>query len=479
MSDPATFDAEPFTMSPTTTTASRSNSLAAADVAITLHPFTNARLHEQKGPLVMERGDGIHVYDTNGKQYIESFAGLWSVALGFSEKRLVEAATRQLQQMPFYHTFNHMSHEPSIRLAEKLVEMTPPHITRVAFTNSGSEANDAVIKMIWYMNNAMGRPQKKQFLARTKGYHGVTMASASLTGLPNNHRDFDLPNIPVKHLTTPSLRVSGEDGESEEAFTARLIKEAEDYILAEGPDTIAAFIGEPVMAAAGVLPPPKGYWRRIEALCRKYDIVLIADEVVNGFGRLGSMFGSTHFGFKPDIMVVSKQLTSSYMPLAAILFTDKIYNAIADNTAKIGTFGHGYTTTGHPVATAVALENLKIIEERDLVGNAARVGSVFQSKLRELSSHPIVGDVRGIGLMAAVEMVPDKSSRRGFAQVGKAGAKAFATALEIGLIIRVIGDTIALCPPLIVTEAQSTEIVTRLKTVLDATNAFVRAEGIG
>lgn len=454
------------------------NSLAATDIATGLHPYTNARLHEQKGPLVMERGNGIYVYDTSGKEYIESFAGLWSVAIGFSEPRMVEAAARQMAQLPFYHTFNHMSHEPIIRLQEKLVEMTPEHITRVAFTNSGSEANDTVIKMIWYMNNALGRPKKKKFLARAKGYHGITMASGSLTGLPNNHRDFDLPIVPVKHLATPHLRVSGQEGETEEAFTARLIKEAEDYILGEGPETIAAFIGEPLMAAAGVLPPPKGYWQGIEALCRKYDILLIADEVVNGFGRLGAPFGSTYYDFKPDVMVVSKQLTSSYMPLAAILFTEAIYNAIADNTARIGTWGHGYTTTGHPVATAVALENLKIIEERDLIGNAARVGAVFQKKLREFSAHPLVGDVRGVGLMAAVEMVPDKKSTRPFATVGKAGGKAFASALENNLIVRVIGDTIAFCPPLIVTEEQAGEIVSRFMRVLDATHDFVKAEGL-
>lgn len=455
-----------------------SHTLAHADVATGLHPYTNARLHEAKGPLIMERGDGIYVYDTNGKEYIESFAGLWSVALGFSEKRLVAAATEQLDKLPFYHTFNHMSHEPTIRLAEKLVEISPDHITRVAFTNSGSEANDTVIKMVWYLNNARGLPKKKKFLARTKGYHGTSIASASLTGLPNNHRDFDLPNIPVKHLTTPHLRTSGYDGETEAEFCARLIAEAEDYILSEGPDTIAAFIGEPLMAAAGVLPPPQGYWKGIEALCRKYDILLVADEVVNGFGRLGTMFGSTYYDFKPDIMVVSKQLTSSYMPLAAILFTEDIYNGIADNTSKIGTWGHGYTTTGHPVATAVGLENIKIIQERDLVGNAARVGEIFQSKLRELMSHPIVGDVRGVGLMAAVEMVPEKSSRRPFSTVGKVGARAFASALENNLIVRVIGDTVAFCPPLIINEAQSLELVARFTKVLDETAEFIRKENI-
>jgi 4-aminobutyrate--pyruvate transaminase len=332
--------------------------------------------------------------------------------------------------------------------------------------------------MIWYVNNARGKPEKKKFLARTKGYHGITMASGSLTGLPNNHRDFDLPIIPVIHLTTPHLRTSGDEGETEAAFTARLLKEIEDTILSQGPETIAGFIGEPVMAAAGVLVPPAGYWKGVEALCRKYDIFLIADEVVNGFGRLGTMFGSDYFGIKPDIMVTSKQLTSSYMPLAAILFTEEIYNILADNTAKIGTWGHGYTTTGHPVATAVALENLKIIEDRDLVGNSARVGKVFMENLQKLSDHPMVGDVRGVGLMAAVEMVPDKKFRKGFEQAGKAGGKAFASALQHSLIVRVVVDQLIFCPPLIINEQQALEVVTRAKKTLDDVATFVASEGI-
>src|SRR6185437_13353011 len=290
----------------------------------------------------------------------------------------------------------------------KLVEMTPEQLTRVFFTNSGSEANDTVVKMVWYMNNALGRPKKKKFLARIKGYHGITVASGSLTGLPNNHRDFDLPAIPVRHLGCPHFYRFGKDGETEEQFAARLVAEAEAVILDEGPETVAAFIGEPLMGAGGVLPPPKGYWHGIEALCRKYDILLIADEVINGFGRLGSSFGSVHYGFTPDMMVVSKQITSSYMPLAAVIFSDAIYNAIADNSAKIGTFGHGFTGSGHPVATAVGIENLKIIEERDLIGNAARVGSTLQKKLAACADHPLVGEVRGAGLIAGLELVADK-----------------------------------------------------------------------
>lgn len=455
-----------------------SNSLAHVDVTTTLHPYTDARAHERNGPVVIDRGKGIHVYDQAGKEYIEGLAGLWSVAVGFDEPRLVEAAARQMAQLPYYHTFSHKAHEPSIRLAEKLVEMTPEQITRVFFTNSGSEANDTVVKLVWFMNNALGRPKKKKFLARTKGYHGITVASGSLTGLPNNHRDFDLPAIPVHHLTCPHFYRFGKEGETEQEFTARLLTEAEEVIQREDPSTIAAFIGEPLMAAGGVMPPPEGYWQGIEALCRKYDILLVADEVINGFGRLGSSFGAVHYGFKPDIMVVSKQITSSYMPLAAVLFTEEIYDAVADNTAKIGTFGHGFTASGHPVATAVGLENLKIIEERNLVANAEKSGRVLQKHLAELSDHPLVGEARGAGLIGAVEMVADKKSRKPFDAAGKIGAYALAAAQNNGLIVRAIGDAVAVCPPLIITEEQVDELARRLKKAIDETADWVKGEGL-
>lgn len=455
-----------------------SNSLAAADIATTLHPYTDARAHEDKGPLVIERGEGIYVYDQAGKRYIEGLAGLWSVAVGFNEQRLVQAATRQMEKLPYYHTFAHKAHEPSIRLAEKLVEMTPEQLTRVFFTSSGSEANDTVVKLVWFMNNALGRPHKKKFLARTKGYHGITVASGSLTGLPNNHRDFDLPAIPVHHLTCPHFYRFGQEGESEAEFTARLLAEAEEVILREGADTIAAFIGEPLMAAGGVMPPPSGYWPGIEALCRKYDILLVADEVITGFGRLGSPFGAVHYGFKPDIMVMSKQITSSYMPLAAVMFSEAIYDIVADNSARIGTFGHGYTASGHPVATAVALENLTIIEERGLMENAARMGAIMQQGLSQFRDHPLVGEVRGAGLIAGIELVADKPSRRPFSAIGKAGAGAAAIGHEEGLIFRAVGDTLALCPPLIVTEDDIGEIVHRMGRSLDRAQDWVKAQDI-
>jgi 4-aminobutyrate--pyruvate transaminase len=445
------------------------NSLVRADVATELHPYADARLHEKTGPIVIDRGQGVYVYDTAGKEYLEAMAGLWSVAVGFNEPRLVAAASAQMSKLPYYHMFGHKSHEPAIRLGEKLIAMTPDQFTRVFFTNSGSEANDTVVKLVWYYNNARGRPAKKKFLAREKGYHGITVASGSLTGLPANHRDFDLPAIPVKHLTCPHFYRFGKQGETEQQFTARLLAQAESVIQSEGPDTIAAFIGEPLMGAGGVMAPPEGYWPGIEALCRKYDILLVSDEVINGFGRLGSSFGAVHYGIKPDIMVVSKQLTSSYVPLAAIVFTEEIYTAVADNSARIGTFGHGFTTSGHPLATAVALENLKILEERDLFGNAARMGIVLQRELRTLASHPLVGEVRGTGLIAGIELVADKASRQPFAPAIKAGPKAFANGHKHGLVVRAIGDTLAVCPPLIINESQIHEIVKRLKLALDDT----------
>lgn len=455
-----------------------SNSLHHADISTTLHPYTDARKHEAQGPLVIDRGEGIYVYDSTGKQYIEGLAGLWSVAVGFSQPRLREAAARQMDKLPYYHTFAHKAHEPSIKLAEKLVEMTPENLTRVFYTSSGSEANDTVVKMVWYMNNALGRPEKKKFLARIKGYHGITVASGSLTGLPYNHMSFDLPAIPVTHVTCPHFYRFGAEGETEAQFTARLLAEIEETILREGPDTIAAFIGEPLMAAGGVMPPPEGYWPGVEKICRKYDILMVADEVINGFGRLGSSFGAVHYGFSPDIMVTSKQLTSSYMPLAAIMFSEEIYNAIADHTHSIGTFGHGFTASGHPVATAVALENLTIIEEQDLIGNAARVGVSFQAGLRAYADHPLVGEVRGAGLIAGLELVADKTTKRPFDKIGQVGGAAFGIGHEEGLICRNVGDTLALCPPLIVTEDQTAEIVARMGRILDRTYDWAKGEGL-
>jgi 4-aminobutyrate--pyruvate transaminase len=380
-----------------------------------------------------------------------------------------------MSKLPYYHTFSHKSHEPSIELAEKLVKMSPGGLDHVFFTSSGSEANDTVVKFVWYYNNSLGRPQKKKFIARNGGYHGITVASGSLTGLQVNQRGFDLPLPFVKHVTCPHHYRFAEAGESEEAFADRLAAELEATILAEGPETVAAFIGEPLMGAGGVLAPPGAYWRKMQEVCRRHDVLIVADEVINGFGRLGTLFACEHYGIQPDILVLSKQITSSYQPLAAVLVSDALYQGIADQTKRLGNFGHGFTASGHPVATAVALENLAIIEERGLVANAARVGAHLQASLRRFADHPLVGEVRGVGLIAAVELVADKASKAKFDPPGKVGLYLFERAHEHGLIIRAVQDSIAFCPPLIITPAQVDDVVRRFEHALADTQSWVTA----
>ena len=282
----------------------RPNSLAARDIAYYFHPATNARRHEQVGPMMIERGEGVYVFGDQGKSYIEGLAGLWSVAVGFGEPRLVKAAAEQMAKLPYYHSFAHKSHPSATKLADRLVGMAPG-VAKAHFTSSGSEANDLVLKMIWYYNNALGRPQKKKIISRQKAYHGVSIASGSLSGLPNFHRDFDLPLPYVKHVSCPNHWRFGQPGEGEEEFATRLANELEQTILGEGADTVAAFIGEPVMGAGGVMPPPRTYWEKVQAVCRRHDVLIVADEVITGFGRTGNMFGCQTYDISPDFMVVS------------------------------------------------------------------------------------------------------------------------------------------------------------------------------
>ncbi len=426
------------------------NSLEARDTAFQLHSYADARRQEETGALVIDKGEGIYVEDINGKRYIEGMAGLWSVAVGFGEKRLVDAATRQMEKLPYYHTFTYKSHGPSIELAEKLVEMAPVPMSKAYFTNSGSEANDTALKLIWYRSNALGQPERKKIISRVRGYHGVTIASASLTGLPNNHRSFDLPLPQIRHTTSPHYRTMKKQGESEADFARRCAQDLEDLILAEGPETVAAFIAEPVMGAGGVVVPPEGYWEAVQPILKKYGILFIADEVICGFGRTGNMFGTETYNLQPDIMTLSKALSSSYQPISALLINDDVYQPIADESHKIGVLGHGYTGSGHPVAAAVALENLKIIEERDLVGHVKSIAPTFQKRLAGLAENPLVIETRGIGLIGAVEIGHEAFA----ATPGALGGKANAAFLEKGLISRNMIDALAFCPPLVITEAQ-------------------------
>ncbi|MNQ89528.1 L-Lysine-8-amino-7-oxononanoate aminotransferase [compost metagenome] len=343
------------------------------------------------------------------------------------------------------------------------------------FTNSGSEANDTVVKLIWYRNNAIGKPAKKKFISRVNGYHGITIVSASLTGIPANQRGFDVPLAGFHHVGNPHHYRHALPGESEEQFADRLAAELESLILKEGAETVAAFYAEPLMGAGGVIVPPRTYWDKIQAVCRKHDVLVVADEVICGFGRTGNMFGCQTFGIRPDVMVLSKQLSSSYQPISAILINDELYQGIADHSHSLGTLGHGFTGSGHPVAAAVALENLKIIEEDKLVQHAAAMGEVLQAGLREFAGHPLVGEVRGVGLIAAVELVADRATKAPFDVVGKLGRYLAGRAQYHGMITRNMGDAIAFCPPLISTEADIRAILDVFAKALADTQQWFEA----
>ncbi|MBB3897276.1 aspartate aminotransferase family protein [Roseococcus suduntuyensis] len=455
------------------------NSTAIRDVASVLHPYTDARAHQKNGPLVITRGEGVRVFDDQGKSYIETVAGLWCAALGFHNERLVQAATKQMRQLPFYHGFTGRTHEPQVDLAEMLLERAPVPMSKVFFANSGSEANDSAIKMIWYYNNAVGRPQKKKIISRLKGYHGVTIASASLTGLPYNHKFFDLPIAGILHTGTPHHYHNARPGESEEAFATRLAEELDAMIVAEGPETVAAFFAEPVMGAGGVIIPPATYFEKIQAVLKKHDVLLVADEVICGFGRTGEYWGSQSLGMRPDILTCAKALSSSYLPISAVMVNERVFEGLADGSAGLGTFGHGFTYSGHPVAAAVAVETLKIYDEIDIVGHVKRVAPTMQDGLRALAGHPLVGEVRGMGLIGAVELVADKATHANFDPALKIAPRLVKIAESHGLILRSLpNDSIAFSPPLVITEAEITDMVTRFGAALDELAVTLRRESL-
>lgn len=455
----------------------RPNSLEARDSAHVLHPYTNSSIHEKQGPLVISRGEGIYVFDEDGNKYIEGLSGLFCASLGFSEQRLVEAATRQMNKLPFYHTFAHKSNEPSIELAERLIAMAPTPMSKVFFANSGSEANDTAMKLVWYYHNAIGRPEKKKIISRIRAYHGVTIATASLTGLPNNHRDFDLPIDRVLHAECPGHYRFGLPGETEEDFATRCAKSLEDLIEREGADTIGAFFAEPILVSGGCIIPPVTYYEKIQAILHKHDILLIADEVICGFARTGNMFGSQTFGMVPDMMTMAKQLSAGYQPISALMINEKIYRALVSESEKIGTFGHGFTYGGHPVPTAVALETLKIYEERDILGHVRSVMPVLQERLRDLAAHPLVGDARGQGLIGTLELVENKETREVFAPELGVAAQVGLRCQAHGVLLRGIGDNVNVCPPLIITQDEVNDMMGKVRLALDETLDWLRMSG--
>jgi len=453
------------------------SNLAVRDVETLVHPYTNLATFRDSGPLVIERAQGVYVYDTEGKGYIEGMAGLWCTALGYGNEELVEAASAQMRKLSFAHLFNGRSHDPAIELAEKLKEIAPVPISKVFFCNSGSEANDTQMKLVWYMNNGLGRPKKKKIVSRQRAYHGVTIAAASLTGLPGNHADFDLPIAGVVHADCPHYYRHGAEGESEEEFATRLAAQLEELILREDPDTVAAFIAEPVMGAGGVVVPPPTYFEKIMQVCDKYDLLMIADEVITGFGRLGRMFGSDAMGFRPHAISVAKALSSAYLPIAGVMVPPRMYDALVEESRKIGTFGHGFTYSGHPVAAAVALKTLEIFARDRIVDKVVALIPQFRDGLTRLGEHPLVGEARGLGLIGGIELVADKRTRRAFDPKFAVAARCVAAAQAEGLIVRhLTGDTVSLCPPLIISAQELGLLFERLGRALDRTLAWATSE---
>ncbi len=444
-----------------------SNSSVERDIANYLHPYTNLKTHQETGPVVITRGEGVRVFDEAGKSYIEGMSGLWCTALGFNQKPLIDAAMREMNRLPFYHGFGGKSHDVGIDLAEKLLELAPVPMSKVFFGNSGSEANDTAIKIIWYMNNALERPEKKKIISRDKAYHGVTVATASLTGLTYVHQDFDLPIDNILHTGCPHYYRYAEPGESEEEYGARCAKNLEKLILAEGADTIAAFFAEPVMGAGGVLVPPKGYFAKVQEILTRHDILFVADEVICGFGRTGKMFGCETFDLRPDMITVAKALSSGYLPISALFISEEIFQCLVSESEKIGIFGHGHTYGGHPVSCAVALETLKIYEEIHILDHVRKLAPRLQDGLAALGGHELAGEARGVGLVGALELVEDKETKRSFAPELAVAARVAKAAEERGVILRSLGDAIAIAPPLIIKEGEIDEILAVLGAALD------------
>jgi len=443
-----------------------SNSLYRRDIASLVHPQTSLRKHLDVGPNIFTRGDGIYVHDDSGKKYLEGAAGLWCASLGFGNERLAKVAYNQMKEIGYYHIYRHSSHGPAIELAERLLEMAPEPMSKVLFQCSGSEANDTAVKLVWYYWNAVGKPNKKKIIARLQSYHGSTCAAVSLTGKPDMHADFNMPFPGFLHTEFPHYYRFHKDGETEEQFSTRMATALEDLIQKEGPDTIAAFWAEPIMGAGGAVLPPSGYFKKIQAVLKKYDILFVADEVICGFGRTGNAWGSQTFDLQPDMISCAKALSAGLAPISALLINERVFQAMLSESDKQGSFAHGYTYAGHPVTTAVALETLKIYDELDIFGHVKRVEKAFLAGLHGLRDHRLVGSAEGVGLIGGFEIVQDKKSRTVFPADKQIPNKIEAKIREKGVILRLIGNRLAFSPPLIINEKQIEDMFERIGSAL-------------
>ncbi len=457
-------------------------SLDDLDRASVLHPSTALSIHQNDGGLIIESADGVSVTDVHGRRYLDGGAGLWCVNVGHGRKELARAAAEQMEKLGYFHSFGGTSNPPQIVLADRLLRLLRDEAglekpSRVFFGLSGSDANDTQIKLVRYYNNLLGRPKKKKVISRKFAYHGVSVASASLTGIPSFHAAFDLPMEGILHLSTPHYYRHAHADEDEEAFSQRMANELESMIAAEGAETIAAFIAEPLMGAGGVIPPPRGYFERIQPILDEHEILFIADEVICGFGRLGSWFGSGHYGLQPDLISMAKGLTSGYFPLSAVVVSEEIWSVLEGGTKELGAFAHGYTYSGHPVGAAVALANLDLLESEAMVENAARVGRYLQDRLRKaIGDHPNVGEIRGEGLVMAIEFVEDRESKRFFEPGLGVHRLVSAEAARLGLLARALpgeGASVALSPPLCLDESEADQISEILANSVEAVMAKV------
>jgi L-2,4-diaminobutyrate transaminase len=452
------------------------NELNAWDRDHFFHPSTHMAQHArgETPNRIITGAEGVYIVDRQGRRSLDAFAGLYCVNVGYGRTKIADAIAAQAAALPYYHAYVGHGSEPSIRLAKMIIDRAPKGMSRVFFGLSGSDANETNIKLVWYMNNVLGRPEKKKIISRWRGYHGSGLMSGSITGLAAFHNLFDLPRPPILHTEAPYYFRRPDLNMTEEQFSQYCADRLDDLIQTEGPETIAAFIGEPVLGTGGIVPPPKGYWEKIQAVLAKYDILLIADEVITGFGRLGTMFGSDHYGMKPDLITIAKGLTSAYAPLSGVIVSEKVWRVLEQGSDTYGPIGHGWTYSSHPLCAAAGVANLELVDELDVVTNAREVGAYFNQALNDaVGSNRFVGEVRGEGLMAAVEFVRDRDDRVFFDPSEKVGPRITAALLERGVIGRAMpqGDILGFAPPLCLTKEEADIIVAAAKDAVESVTA--------
>ena len=440
--------------------------LQRADAKHHLHPFTDTKEINEQGTRVIVKADGVYIWDAEGNKLLDGMAGLWCVNVGYGRKELAEAAYQQMLKLPYYNSFFQCTTPPAIELAEVLADLAPSHINRVFFTSSGSESNDTVVRMVHRYWDLLGEPQKTVIISRKNAYHGSTIAAASLGGMKFMHEQGGLSLPDIVHIDQPYWYAEGGDIEPSD-FGLKVAQQLEEKIIELGPDRVAAFIGEPIQGAGGVIIPPETYWPEVQRICDKYEILLVADEVICGFGRTGKWFGSDYFGIHPDFMSIAKGLSSGYLPIGGVMVSDKVSQVLID---RCGEFAHGYTYSGHPAAASVALANLRILREEKIVETVDNeTGPYLQNRWAELAEHPLVGEARGVGFLGALELVKDKTKREFYPKIGKVGGLCRSICIENGLVMRAVGDTMIISPPLVASKANIDELIQKARQCLNIT----------